>query len=184
MAALPEIYATGAALRIDGEEIAYDAVTHVAYVRQVRRASGAIIDVVRRFELGIDGGRRTVKLDGAKVDAEAKQELWARLVEISQRAIEPRLRDQALERVQRHGETVAVARLELDRAGFAVRGGLPRRRSFAWSEHGRTFFATDRIRVTVRADGKPERKLIDVPTEDPNAVLLPRLMAACAEALA
>jgi hypothetical protein len=140
-----------------------------------------VTDVWRRFELEADGRRRAVKLDGAKVAAEQKQELWARLVAISQSAIEPRLRNEALEQLQRYGEPVAIGRITLSREGFAWRGPL-RQKRYPWSEHHRTFFNTDRIRVLAQSPGESVRTVADIGTEIPNAVLLPRLMSVCVEA--
>ncbi len=142
------------------------------------RASGVITDIIRRFELADEAGRVTVKLDGAKVQREEKQELFARLVAMSEADIEPDLVHRTLDRIAT--EPLAVDRLLLSRDGFSWRGPL-RRRAHGWPEFSRAVEFRDRIRVLLRPAGEgQERTLADIGAEAPNAVLLPRLMALCA----
>jgi hypothetical protein len=153
----------------------------VAYIKKVMRASGAITDVLRRFELRGAKTRVAVKLDGAKVLRDEKEEAWRRLVAASQELVEPRLRTQGLERLRRHGEPIGVGRLELTRDGFSHRVPL-RSKQFEWSDYGRAFYVNSRIRVLATPAGGKERKVADIDTDVPNAVLLPRLMEECAAA--
>lgn len=184
MAELPVINITASGLEIDGGSIAFDEIVTVGYVKKVMRASAVITDVIRRFEVRAQDGRRlAVKLDGAKVLREEKNEAWAQLVAVSQHAIEPRLRNQALEQIQRYGEAVAIGRLELSRAGFAWHAPL-RAKQYAWSDYHRAFYANCRIHVLATPKGKKDKKVGEIDTEAANAVLLPQLMPACAEAFA
>jgi hypothetical protein len=184
VAGLPPIYVTTSGLEINGESLAFDEIVTVGYVKKVMRASGVITDVMRRFEVRAPDGRRlAVKLDGARVLREEKNEAWARLVAASQEAIEPRLRNQALEQIQRYGESVAIGRLELSRAGFAWRTPL-RAKQYTWSDYHRAFYANCRIHVLSTPKGKKDQKVGELDTEAANAVLLPQLMPACAEAFA
>ncbi|MHB8696179.1 MAG: hypothetical protein ACYDHH_33625 [Solirubrobacteraceae bacterium] len=184
MAALPAINLTATGLEIDGESLAFDEIVTVGYVKKVMRASGVITDVIRRFEVRAQDGRRlAVKLDGAKVLREEKNEAWGKLVAASQEAIEPRLRNQALEQIQRYGESVAIGRLELSRAGFVWRTPL-RAKQYAWSDYHRAFYANCRIHVLSTPKGKKDQKVGEIDTQAANAVLLPQLMPACAEAFA
>jgi hypothetical protein len=178
MPEIPEIALTDGSLRIDGDVFEFDQVTSVAYVKNIIRATQTTTHVRRRFEIELPGARRLVDLDGARVKAEEKQTAWANLVAISQQAIEPRLREKALARL-RSGETAAVGRLELRRSGFAWRGPL-RQKEFPWSAHGRTIYAVGRIKVIVRGARGGEKTVVDIGTDVPNAVLLPKLMSACA----
>jgi len=183
MADLPAIDITATGIDVDGESLAFDEIVAVGYIKKVMRASGVITDVLRRFELRAEDGRRiAVKLDGAKVLRDEKNEAWSRLVAASQEAIEPRLRNRALERIQRYGEPVSIGRLELDRPGFTWRGAL-RSKRYAWSDFERAFYANCRIHVVSTASGK-QQNVGEIDTDTANAVLLPKLMAACAETFA
>jgi hypothetical protein len=179
MPEIPEIALTDGSLRIDGDVFEFDAVTSVAYVKNIIRATQTTTHVRRRFEIELPGTRRLVDLDGARVKSEEKQTAWANLVAISQQAIEPRLREKALARLRR-GETVAVGRLELRPGGFVWRGPL-RQKEFAWSAHGRTIYAVGRIKVIVPGPRGNDKTVVDLGTDVPNAVLLPKLMVACAK---
>ncbi len=182
MPEIPEIALTDGSLRIDEDVFAFDAVTSVAYVKHVTRASGAITNLRRRFEIESPGMHRLLDLDGARIKSEEKQTAWANLVAISQQAIEPRLRAKALERLRR-GETVVIGRLALSRSAFAWRGPL-RQREFPWSAHGRTIYAVGRIKVIAHTTRGSDKTVADLGTEVPNAVLLPKLMVACAKEFA
>lgn len=178
IANLPDIVIAEDRLSVDGRSIAFDAVESVARVTRVMRASGVITDVIRRFELADASGRVIVKLDGAKVMREEKQALFAQLTAVSEARIEPGLLHRTLHRLA--AEPLAVDRLLLSRDGFSWRGAL-RRRSHGWPEFSRAIEINDRIRVLVTPDGAGEERLLaDIGAEAPNAVLLPRLMAACA----
>ncbi|MDQ6606178.1 MAG: hypothetical protein M3Z06_06470 [Actinomycetota bacterium] len=179
MPEIPEIALTDGCLRIDGDVFEFDAVTSVAYVKNIFRATQTTTHVRRRFEIELADSRRLVDLDGARVKAEEKQTAWANLVAISQQAIEPRLREKALARL-RSGETVSVGRLELRRSGFAWRGPF-RQKEFPWSAHGRTIYAVGRIKVIVSSPRRNDKTVVDLGTDVPNAVLLPKLMVACAK---
>jgi hypothetical protein len=183
MADLPEIAVTETGLTIDGDTLAFDEVETVGYLRKPVNGSAALVDVLRRFELVGAGRRIGTKLDGAKVLAEEKEALWRQLVAVSQEWIEPRLRVQALQRMQRHRETVSVSKLELSSEGFAWRSPL-RAKQYAWSEYQEAYYVSRRIRVMATPDGKKERKVCDLHTDVPNAVLLPRLMSDAAAAFA
>jgi hypothetical protein len=148
------------------------------------RATGVITDVLRRFEVTrADGHRLPVKLDGAKVQRDEKNELWGRLVATSQQSIEPRLRNRALERIQRFDEAVTIGRLELRRDGFTWRAPL-RAKRYAWSDFERAFYANCQIRLLAQPKGGKEQAVGHIDTDVANAVLLPRLMPACAQAFA
>ncbi|MDQ6691615.1 MAG: hypothetical protein M3Z13_02500 [Candidatus Dormibacteraeota bacterium] len=177
MPEIPEIALTDGSLRIDGDVFEFDAVTSVSYVKNIIRATQTTTHVRRRFAIELPGERRQVDLDGARVKSEEKQTAWANLVAISQQAIEPRLREKALARL-RAGETVTVGRLELRPGGFAWRGAL-RQKEFPWSAHGRTIYAVGRIKVIVPGPRGNDRTVVDLGTDVPNAVLLPKLMVAC-----
>ena len=165
-------------LQIDGDAIGFDQIETVAYLRRAVHGSGAIIDVLRRFEASGAGARVSVKLDGAMVEREEKEEGWRALVAASQEWIEPRLREQALEQIRDHGAPVRVAKVELRPDGFAWRAGL-RAKRYPWSEFNRAYYAASRIRVMAkRGDGK-EKQIGQMFTDEPNAVLLPKLMADC-----
>ncbi len=179
MPEIPEIALSDGSLRIDGDIFEFDAVTSVSYVKNIIRATQTTTHVRRRFEIELPGTRRLVDLDGARVKSEEKQTAWANLVAISQQAIEPRLREKALTRL-RSGETVAVGRLELRPSGFAWRGAV-RQKSFPWSAHSRTSYAVGRIKVIVSGPRGNEKTVVDLGTDVPNAVLLPKLMFACAQ---
>jgi hypothetical protein len=181
MAELPEIDVTETGLTLDGATLAFDEVETVAYLRKPVNGSGALIDVLRRFELVGAGGRISAKLDGARVEVEEKEALWRQLVAVSQEWIEPRLRRLAMERIQGHGETVSISKLELSPEGFAWRSGL-RVKRYAWSEYQEAFYAYRRIRVMATPRGKRQRQVCVLLTDVPNAVLLPRLMTDAAAA--
>jgi hypothetical protein len=184
MAGLPEIEIAPSALSVDGDAIGFDEVTGVGYVKKVMRASGVITDVFRRFFVeGGDGRRIAVKLDGARVLRDEKNDLWAQLVGASQEAIEPRLRNQALDRIQRYGESVPIGRLELSRAGFAWRVPL-RGKQYGWADFNRAFYVSCQIRVLTHPKGAKEQRVGSIDTDVVNAVLLPQLMPACAAAFA
>jgi hypothetical protein len=181
MADLPEIELTLTGLTVGGDSIAFDEVVAVGYIKKVMRASGVITDVLRRFELhGPDDRKLAVKLDGAKVLREEKNELWAQLVAASQQAIEPRLRNRALERIRRYDDTVAVGRLELSRAGITKRAPL-RAKHYGWLDFDRAFYANCRIIVLAQPRGGKEQRIGRLDTDVANAVLLPKLMPACAQ---
>jgi len=180
MPELPSIAVTERSLQIDDDLFGFDEVTSVGYVKYVTRASGAVTNVERRFELWTPDRRRSVNLDGARVEREERNDLWAQLVAVSQQAIEPRLRNEALNRIQRYGETVEVGKLALTRAGFAWKATL-RQRQFTWPEHRRTIYENSRIKVIAHSGGK-DKTVAALGTEVPNAVLLPKLMSACGEA--
>ena len=184
MAELPEIEVTLTGLSIGGDSIAFDEVASVGYIKKVMRATGVVTDVLRRFEVTRGDGRKlAVKLDGAKVLRDEKNELWARLVATSQQAIEPRLRNRALERIQRYGDAVTIGRLELRRDGFTWRTLLKPKR-YAWGDFDRAFYANCQIRVLGEPKGGREQLIGRIATDVGNAVLLPQLMPACAQAFA
>ena len=184
MADLPEIELTLTGLSIGGDSIAFDEVASVGYIKKVMRATGVITDVLRRFEVTrADGRKLAVKLDGAKVLRDEKNDLWGQLVASSQQSIEPRLRNRALERIQRYDEAVTIGRLELRRDGFTWR--LPLRpKRYAWGDFERAFYANCQIRVLARPKGGKEQLIGRMDTDVGNAVLLPQLMPACAQAFA
>jgi hypothetical protein len=182
MADLPEIELTLTGVTVAGDSIAFDEVVAVGYIKKVMRASGVITDVLRRFELrGPDDRKLAVKLDGAKVLRQEKNDLWGQLVAASQQAIEPRLRNQALERIQRYDEPVAIGRLDLRRDGFTWRAPL-RAKQYGWADFDRAFYANCQIRVLAQPKGGKEQRIGSLDTNVANAVLLPRLMPACVEA--
>lgn len=181
MADIPVITVSETGLQIGGDAIGYDQVDTVSYIRRAVHGSGAIIDILRRFE--VSGARRSVsvKLDGAQVELEEKEQGWRTLVAASQEWIEPRLRAQTLERIQTHGQPVRVAKMKLAPDGFAWRAAL-RAKRYPWSEFGSAYYTNSRIRVMVKPEGGNERQLGQMLTDEPNAVLLPKLMADCAAA--
>jgi hypothetical protein len=176
MADLPELLVTETGLTLGPETIAFDEVDTVGYLRKPVNGSGALLDVVRRFELGGGGHAVSAKLDGAKVLAEEKEMLWRQLVAVSQQWIEPRLRDQALEQLRAGDTPLRFGRLELSRDGFAWHGTLKKAKRFPWSEFGEAFYASSRIRILATPIGDKLRKLGDLHTDVPNSVLLPQLM--------
>jgi hypothetical protein len=183
MADLPEIELTLTGLSINGDGIAFDEVASVGYIKKVMRATGVITDVIRRFEVrGTDGRRIVAKgLDGAQVLRDEKNDLWAQLVASSQQAIEPRLRNRALERIQRYDEAVTIGRIELRRDGFAWRTPL-RAKRYGWPDFHRAFYANCQIVVLAKPKGDKEQRIGTIATDVANAVLLPQLMPACAQA--
>jgi hypothetical protein len=182
---LPELLVTESGLTLGSDTIAFDEVDTVGYLRKPVNGSGALLDIVRRFEL-IGGGRTvSAKLDGAKVLVEQKEMLWRQLVAVSQEWVEPRLRDQALERLLRGGAApLRFGRLELSRDGFAWYGTLKKVKRYPWSEFGEAYYGSSRIRILATPKGNKLRKLGDLHTDVPNSVLLPRLMTDAAAALA
>jgi hypothetical protein len=184
MADLPELELTLTGLSVGGDSIAFDEVVSVGYIKKVMRGSGVITDVLRRFALiRADGHKLAVRLDGAKVLREEKNELWGRLVAASQQSIEPRLRNRALERIQRYDEAVTIGRLELRRDGFTWRAPL-RAKRYGWGDFERAFYANCQIRVLARPKAGKEQAIGRINTDVANAVLLPQLMPACAQAFA
>lgn len=183
MAQLPQIAITASSVQIDQDEFRFAEVTSVGYLRVTTRASGVITNLVRRFEIDASGRRHRLNLDGVKVLATEREQIWRRLVGVCQEAIEPRLRSEALELLRAGGDTFSVGRLELDAAGFSWRGAL-RPKRFGWPEHRRTYFRSGQIKIVVgQADGRGrEKTAIVLGTEVLNAVLLPKLMIACAGA--
>jgi hypothetical protein len=181
MAELPEIKVTPDVLDVAGKAIAFDEVETVSYVRKPVNGSGALIDVLRRFELAGAGRKVSVKLDGAVVLAEEKEQEWRRLIAISQERIEPRLRTEAFQRIARDGGEVRIGRLRLTREGFAW-GQALRPKRYPWPEFREAYYASSRIRVEATPVGNRERRVGVLFTDTPNAVLLPRLMRDCADA--
>ena len=165
-------------MRIDDNEFGYDEVTGVSYFKHVTRANFSVAELTRRFDL--QAGERTLslKLDGFGRDREERQERWGLLVAISQRAIEPLLRERSLARIRR-GETVTIDRLALNASSFAFQGRL-RRGEYPWRRFLRTRFKLGYIAVFAADDARRERMICELTTARTDVVLLPKLMIACA----
>jgi hypothetical protein len=175
---VPDIELTERSVRIDGDEFGYDEVTGVSYYKHVVGANFSIAQATRRFDLHAGERRVSLKLDGVGRDRIVLQERWALLVAVSQQVIEPRLRDRALARL-RDGETVTINRLSLNASGFSWQGRL-RASEHRWSEFVRTRFKRGYISVFANDDGGRERMLGEFSTDATDAVLVPKLMIACA----
>jgi hypothetical protein len=178
VAAIPEIELGDGTLRIGADVFTFAAVTSVAYMRLVTVGTATVTNLTRRFKLEQPGTKIEVNLDGAKVQAEERQELWERLVDIAQREIEPRLRAEAME-LLRAGNAIEIERLQISRDGFRWRGRLGAK-AFAWSEFHGTSLRRALIKIETRTPKGTSKTIGDLGTETPNAVLIPELMASCA----
>lgn len=182
--ATPEVLDTTVArrrLRADAREITHgdlsiplDRVDWVRY-RSVHTTTKRFLapsshHAVWHFSVGTHPAGRTSTID-LEFPTDGKDapppDAWAFLVELSRRHLEPRLVSRLADRV-RSGETVEVGGVRVHRDGV---GSLP------WSEVGEVRVAGGQ--VSIHRPGEA-RAAVAAPLANPNAVLLPALLAAVA----
>jgi hypothetical protein len=167
---------TADSLTFGNDEVRFADVIGVAYwIVQV--STNAIPTATQRYvELTTATGKLKVPCINGSVQKRATKDLmqttWQSLVAVLERAVEPRLCDEALARMQA-GAPVAVKGVSLSRDGVSVSRTMRGEQVHPWSSITGTAFHAGNVQIFADNGKKP---VAQVAMAVPNAVLLPVLL--------
>jgi hypothetical protein len=169
------LHADSQAITLDSSSIALDQVQWVRYW-VVRNSSVVTFVKVHtgdqwHFEVGRYPFKRAqrIAMTFPAFREKTQSDAWTFLVNLSQRHLEPRLSAELVARVRR-GETVDVGALLVHQGGVGTR-----KVSLPWAAVGGSRVANGYVWIYQTGSTKPA---IRVPLENPNAVLIPRMLTA------
>lgn len=183
---VPTGWRTTAVFRVDDEAMEWDGhrmdfadIDRVAYATSERSLNLVQRQVTRRVHVGADDTTIAIEVGtqpfGPRSDVPHHQ-LYRTAVDVLHARVEPRLRAELRRRIAA-GRMMTVGGLGLARAGVT----LPAvERVMTWDRLPGAIFEGDRVRIRA-AVGHHDEAPWDIPMLAPNAVLLPELLAECAE---
>jgi len=164
-----------------GKRIFYQDIVSVTY-HSIKRSVN-FIPMEQSYHFAIRSEREEISLSFSSafyIRNKEKQDTWARLIALSDQLIEPLLVEKLVGLIFREGRTVAVGGVLLDKIGYCRSKFFGGKACVAWGEKIYVpQYVTGDVVLFKDENGKA-RQFTRVPMSTQNAVVLPKLIRACA----